>query len=165
MLALAASLLLAGGPVLTATVQVTPSRFVSRKDKVELIATLTNTTDRPISVLTGHTGGENYFFALQLQDKSGKVLWDGDAARFVNTSDLPVGIFATLAPHGQYKAILDWRYLYNLAPGSYKLSVIYRVEPDKEPHAAGLYADELRAHHAFVGRVQSPPVEIESQLR
>ena len=165
MLALAASLLLAGGPVLAATVQVVPSRFVSRKDKVELIATLTNITDRPVSVLTGHTGSENYFFALQLQDKSGKVIWDGDAVRFVNTSDLPVGTFATLAPHGQYKAILDWRYLYNLAPGSYKLSVIYRVEPDKEPHAAGLYAGEIRAHHAFVGRVQSSSVEIECKVR
>lgn len=165
MFTIAASLLLASGPALTATVQVTPSQFVHRKDKVELVITLTNQTERPISLLTGHVGVENYFFALQLQEPSGKVIWQGDAPRFVTTTDLPMGTFATLAPHAQYKAILDWRILYNLAPGTYQLSAIYRVEPDKEPHGAGLYAGEIREHHAFVGRVQSAFVAIESQAR
>lgn len=162
---IAAALLLANTAALTATVQVTPSRFVHRKDKVELVVTLTNTTDRPISLLTGHTAGENYFFALHLLDSAGKVVWSGDASRFVTTTDLPMGTFAKLAPHAQYKAILDWRILYNLAPGSYQLSAVYRVEPDKEPHAAGLYAGEIREHHAFTGRVQSAPIAIESQAR
>lgn len=165
MLALAASLLLAAVPPLVATVQVTPPRFTYRKDKAELSVTLTNTTARPIELLTGHASADNYFFSLHLEDRSGKVIWDGDAARFVNASDLPAGTFATLAPNGQYKAILDWRYLYNLKSGVYKLSVIYRVEPAKEPHAAGLYASEVREHRAYVGRVQSAPVELQSQAQ
>ena len=163
MLILAVSLLLAAAPPLVATVAVTPAQFVHRKDKVALVVTLTNTTEQPIAVLTGHAGNDNYFFALHLQDPSGKVVWDGDASRLVTTSDLPMGTFVTLAPHGQYQATLDWRHLYNLQPGTYQLRVIYRVEPSKEPHAAGYYKSELRDHHAFIGRVVSAAVTVESK--
>lgn len=163
MIPIVASLLLSVPSALVATVQVTPQRFTMRKDKAELVVTLTNTADHAVSVLTGHTGDSNYFFALHLEDRSGKVIWDGAASRFVTTTDLPEGVFTTLAPHAQYRAVLDWRALYNLTPGRYLLRVLYRVEPQNEPHAAGYYKSEIRNRNAFVGQVKSPAIEIESR--
>ena len=163
MLSVVAPLWLSVSPALVATVQVTPPRFIQRKDKTEVVVTLTNTADHAVSILTGHAGDTNYFFALHLEDRRGKVVWDGAASRSVTTTDLPEGVFTTLAPHAQYRAVLDWRTLYNLAPGRYLLRAMYRVEPQDEPHAAGYYTSEIRKHHAFVGRVQSPAIGIESR--
>jgi hypothetical protein len=146
--------------LLQATVAVSPAQWTYRQDKVTLAVTLTNPGDRPITVLVGNTSNDHFFFDLRLVNPAGKVIASGTEPRFVVTTDLPVGIFQTIAPHGTYRAVLDWRILYNLAPGTYRLSAVFRVEPEQEPHAAAYYTGEIKEHHAFTGRVMSQEVTV-----
>jgi hypothetical protein len=154
-----AALMLGAVAPLQATISVTPTHWVSRKDKVELVITLSNQSDQPVTVLTGNTATDNFFFDLRLVDDKGKVVWSGEEPRFVNSDDLPMGVFHTIEPHGSYRAALGWK-LYNVAPGNYKLSAVYRVDPEREPNASRLYAGEIKEHHAFVGRVDSLPIDV-----
>lgn len=160
MLASLAQAVLGTTVVLYATIVVNPRQWVYRKDKVELAVTLANETDHPAQVLTGLTGNENFFFDLRLIDSGGQIVWTGNDVRFVDCDDQPAGMIRTIAAHGSYVAVLDWRKLFNLAPGRYRLSAVYRIEPDREPGSSGMYGHEIREAHAFVGRVESPSIEV-----
>ena len=161
MLSLLHALALATGPTtpLSLSVDVQPRSWVHRVDKVALTVSLSNTTEQPMEVLTGAVGHEAYFFIVRLVDASGKVV-AGEGPLFMATSDLPMPEFTRLAPHATYQATLDWRLLYNLAPGKYRLSVLYRVDPRADPSSAGYYQGELKDHRAFVGQVESNVVEV-----
>jgi hypothetical protein len=139
---------------------VSQSTWVSQKDRVELAVTITNVTEQSITVLTTHAGGRDSFFDLKIVDASGKVIRSGDETRFMAVRDLPAPVFHTLAPHESYRAVVNFSILFNLAPGSYQISGIYRVQPEREPHVDGAFAGEIAAQHAFVGRLESSPLSV-----
>lgn len=143
-------------------VSVTPPSWRYRQDKVELSVALTNLTTKPMSLLVGTTGAEHFFFRIHLMDESGQMIMDGTSPLFMDTDDLPMGTFHKLEPHTAYTAVLDWRYLYNVRPGGYQLSVVYMVQPVMEPHGAGLYSTEIQETHSFVGTVMSEAVAVTS---
>jgi hypothetical protein len=150
-------LLLTGSPALRLDISLEP-RAWTEKTRSELAISIANTSDTPVTLLMGNTANATLFFAIHLKDASGKDIWTGREQPMMDIDDLPVGLFQTIGPGSNHRATLDWRALYNLRPGQYSLSVIYRVQPEDKADVVRYYLGELSAHHVVTGVIESGSV-------
>jgi hypothetical protein len=147
-------------PGLRISAEIAPTTWGHRREKVEFAITLSNPADRPVDLLFGVVGDDAYFFDAKISDAVGKVVRSAAEPRFLATDDLPEPVFRVIPPHSAVRVVLDWRLLYNLPPGKYRIAGVYRVEPERSPNADGHYGKEIRQRRAFVGRLESAPVDV-----
>jgi hypothetical protein len=114
-------------------------------------------------------GSEYIWFRSRVLDSNGRVIISGQDNMFIATGDLPELIAGKLAPGESIeltKSVYLDRWLslgsrVKSLPGKYKISGVYRFEPDKETDGAGMYRGESREQGLWTGMLYSEPVAIE----
>ena len=134
--------------------------------KVEFI--LKNISPNKLTVAKAITYKQFIWFRFKVIDNQGNHIASGLEDIYIITDDLPELVIETLEPGASmavsFMICLDKKSgfdnFYDLNPGKYKISGVYRFEPDTETDGAGLYHFDMEKKNIWTGVVMSEPVEV-----
>jgi hypothetical protein len=139
---------------------------VGKGEPVNITCSLKNISLSPLPVCR-----DIFWFRLRIADSNGAIVANGMDNRFLpEIDDLPLAEIYVLQPgekiststravidNGSFDSIFN---SYSLDPGVYNVSVIYRVEPGKEPEGADILIPEEDKPRIWKGVLESNSVKI-----
>ena len=138
-----------------------------KEEPVQLTFTLENKSSSDLTIAKAIVGDELIWFRLRIEDEFGNIVNSGLENECITTDDLPALIFGRLQSKEKFsiskRLRIDFGFRMNsfdLKPGKYFISAIYRFEPEKEPYGAEFYKYESIHNELWTGIVSSKPIEI-----
>jgi len=140
----------------------------TKKQEVQIYFSLENISSSDLNIAKAIESDKLIWFRLKIEDEHGNIILSGLENESITTDDLPGLIFGKLKSNEKInitnRLILDsgFRFnIYNLKPGKYSISAVYRFEPDSEPYGAAFYKHETMMNKLWTGIIISKQVEIE----
>lgn len=139
----------------------------SKGQSVQIRFTLENISNSELTIAKAITNDNFIWFRLKIEDENGNIILTGNENESFPTDDLPALVFGKLQSKEKFsitkKLQIDSGYsmnIYDLKPGKYFISAVYRFEPEKEPYGAGFYKYESETYGLWTGIIISEPIEV-----
>jgi len=134
---------------------------------VKINYVLKNISTSKIKIAKSIAGNDAIWFRIKITDAYNNTIISGLENQFISTRSLPQLIICDLQPNEKVEVpdslVLDKStgfINYDLKPGKYIISTLYRFEPYKEPDAAGLCISDAEKKKIWTGVIESAPVKI-----
>lgn len=124
-----------------------------------------NRSSSELNIAKAIVGDELVWFSLRIEDEFGNIIISGLENESVTTDDLPALLFGKHQSKEKFSITMRLRIdsgfrmnSYDLIPGKYFISAVYRFEPVKEPYGAAFYKYESKTNELWTGIIISKPV-------
>ena len=153
-------------PTLKCVIDIEP-KTCRKGEPFQFTFTLENKSSSDLNIAEAIVGDELIWFRLRIEDEFGNIIISGVENESVTTDDLPELIIGRLQSKEKFSITKNLRIdsgirmnTYDLKPGKYYISAVYRFEPEKEPYGAAFYKYESKTNELWTGIIRSKPVTI-----